>query len=700
MLYLGNKRVCPVVYTGSGGGGGATVTATNVTGKAITKGDKVWLNKDVRTGGTNYGVTSTTSYAKRGLISTNGNTLICNENLYSLGESSATLLSTDVGGGYQYIRYKDDYIIGTYGGNHKTCVFKDGEALVLDSYYRYIEGSDNLFTKRSDNYNVYKIDLETGEILKTYTATETGITTDEQGFLYQYGNTIVGRNYAFDINEDGTLTNRRSVTSPAWKVGSEVYLTKDKKHLICYYSDQLRIGRIVDDVTIEDIPQTSLPEDLRDISGYGVLIYNPNNDILTLVKGNTDEFIVAKHNNGTLEKLNITLPFEDGFIYGTDTYSYLGRGITFSNDMSRAVVNLAKSTTTTASMAFVVDFESRDGYVAIPYKHYLTTQDTVTGVASDNAETGTEFEVSVNTIDDGKIFGATIGGFIGTIDENGVYQKPTIPMSLNFKGVKEISEYGLNNTFYKKHIESLSFPDLEKVGEKGLMSAFNEAIINGDIIFQNLTNIVGYGLSRIFMDTDVNSITFSALKTSDCEWAGVIGCKATALYFPELEEITGGTFGDFAISNYGYENMALQTISIPKLKRVTGKGKIYHIANTSQIKSFEFTALEEVLNTGLQSAFDNNTVTEHIYFPKLRKVVSEACSKMCYYATNLKSIYFNELVLVSSYSFGSYSGNYAFAGCKNLTEIHFRADMQEIISTMVGYADKWGATNATIYFDL
>lgn len=302
--------------------------------------------------------------------------------------------------------------------------------------------------------------------------------------------------------------------------------------------------------------------------------------------------------------------------------------------------------------------------------------------------------------DDGEIFGATVKGFIGSVDENGVYQKPTAPMSLNFKGVKEISDYGLYNTFYKKHIESLLFPDLEKVDEKGLMYACNEAIINGDIIFPKLTNIVGYGLSYLFMDTDVNSVTFSALKTSDCEWIGVIGCKAKALYFPELEEITGGTFGDFAISNYGYENMALQTISIPKLKRVTGKGKIYHITNTSQIKSFEFTALEEVLNTGLQSAFDNNTVTEYIYFPKLRKVAYEACAKMCYYAINLKAVYFNSLVSVSSYAFGSYSGNYAFVGCKNLTEIHFRADMQGMISIMSGYADKWGATNATIYFDL
>ena len=41
-----------------------------------------------------------------------------------------------------------------------------------------------------------------------------------------------------------------------------------------------------------------------------------------------------------------------------------------------------------------------------------------------------------------------------------------------------------------------------------------------------------------------------------------------------------------------------------------------------------------------------------------------------------------------------------FNGCNALTEIHFRADMQATIEKQIGYSSKFGATNATIYFDL
>jgi hypothetical protein len=41
-----------------------------------------------------------------------------------------------------------------------------------------------------------------------------------------------------------------------------------------------------------------------------------------------------------------------------------------------------------------------------------------------------------------------------------------------------------------------------------------------------------------------------------------------------------------------------------------------------------------------------------------------------------------------------------FAGCKNLTELHFRADMQSVVENLSAYPYKFGASNCTIYFDL
>jgi hypothetical protein len=41
-----------------------------------------------------------------------------------------------------------------------------------------------------------------------------------------------------------------------------------------------------------------------------------------------------------------------------------------------------------------------------------------------------------------------------------------------------------------------------------------------------------------------------------------------------------------------------------------------------------------------------------------------------------------------------------FQGCTALTEIHFRADMQATVEALSEYSNKFGATNATVYFDL
>ena len=64
--------------------------------------------------------------------------------------------------------------------------------------------------------------------------------------------------------------------------------------------------------------------------------------------------------------------------------------------------------------------------------------------------------------------------------------------------------------------------------------------------------------------------------------------------------------------------------------------------------------------------------------------------------TSLQSISFPSLIRTATiYDFGE-----LFYGCYNLTDIHFRADAQSMVEGLDGYSDKFGATNATIYFDL
>ena len=45
-------------------------------------------------------------------------------------------------------------------------------------------------------------------------------------------------------------------------------------------------------------------------------------------------------------------------------------------------------------------------------------------------------------------------------------------------------------------------------------------------------------------------------------------------------------------------------------------------------------------------------------------------------------------------------GDDAFFSCRSLKEIHFAAKNKEAIEALSDYSNKFGATNATIYFDI
>ena len=45
-------------------------------------------------------------------------------------------------------------------------------------------------------------------------------------------------------------------------------------------------------------------------------------------------------------------------------------------------------------------------------------------------------------------------------------------------------------------------------------------------------------------------------------------------------------------------------------------------------------------------------------------------------------------------------GSYAFRSCDSLKEIHFAVKNKEAIEALSSYSNKFGATNATIYFDI
>lgn len=100
---------------------------------------------------------------------------------------------------------------------------------------------------------------------------------------------------------------------------------------------------------------------------------------------------------------------------------------------------------------------------------------------------------------------------------------------------------------------------------------------------------------------------------------------------------------------------------------------------------------------GLDYVFYGNTgITGNINFPKLIKISGFGLEGTFYGCTGLNgNVNFPKLTTI--YTKGLYN---AFYGCTGIKELHFRADAKSIIMNTEGYSNKFGATNATIYFDL
>lgn len=170
---------------------------------------------------------------------------------------------------------------------------------------------------------------------------------------------------------------------------------------------------------------------------------------------------------------------------------------------------------------------------------------------------------------------------------------------------------------------------------------------------------------------------------------------------PDLESISL----DNAMSYCFYNNYGLTSVDLSALKTISGSYAISSCFNgCSNLISVDVSALTTLSSYGCCSdLFKYCTNLIEMSFQSLTTinggVALSGCLSDC---TKLIKVSFPALISFGSSNnqFGSASYNYIFSNCPNLTEIHFRADAQAAVEALQGYADKWGATNATIYFDL
>lgn len=247
---------------------------------------------------------------------------------------------------------------------------------------------------------------------------------------------------------------------------------------------------------------------------------------------------------------------------------------------------------------------------------------------------------------------------------------------IDLTGLTSIGERGLGYAYYnildfpRRTVANMSM--IEEVFSMGLESCFQSSNLYG-LNFHSLVRIYPYGLASVcYYAASLSSVDFTLLQR----------------------------VGDYGMSS-AFAWTRLTTISFPALETVDSDGLSGVCQGCQQMTSAAFPSLVTAANGGFGSAFENTRLTS-IRFPSLT-TAGDSCFEYAF-ANNpdLQSVYFDVIdpSLCGTDVFGPYEGMYAFENDTGITEIHFPASAQTAIEQWTGFADKWGATNATIYFDL
>ena len=262
-----------------------------------------------------------------------------------------------------------------------------------------------------------------------------------------------------------------------------------------------------------------------------------------------------------------------------------------------------------------------------------------------------------------------------------------------FKGIVKV-ESGFDFFFYSQDKEGyICFPDLETISGKAFTNADNSD-----------SSIGLSSWSKRYVS--VNSFPKLRVVSNSYAMSGWLLNVKTGIDFKELKIFRG----DFKINNFVTEPFYI------KMDKLTEAGSMWYLFGYSPITEFSCNSLVTAESNSFGRTFSNCKSLTKVSFASLNRMLDDSFQYTFSYCTSLQSIDFSGVQKL--YLYGTFFGCsslktlsfpkatniklYAtpFSGCTALTEIHFRADMQATVEALPDYASKWGATNATIYFDL
>lgn len=244
-------------------------------------------------------------------------------------------------------------------------------------------------------------------------------------------------------------------------------------------------------------------------------------------------------------------------------------------------------------------------------------------------------------------FGASVDTFLGDVDENGAYVKPTGEVVLDLSGVKSVCDYAFYYKFaYENHIVSVLADTVAFVGKNG---------------FRNMC----------IQCTSVKTASFESLEVVDQQRA----------------------------FDNSFSYSAIESARFTKLKKISGEGAFYYAFINTKITQYDkvFPALEEVSGSSvLDSCISVKKDNARAYALSSVKKITGSTSQ---YSATLGGFYFSG----SKWHFPratEFTGYIWQVGSSYTGEIHFAAANQAAIEACDRYANKWGFVSATIYFDL
>lgn len=283
------------------------------------------------------------------------------------------------------------------------------------------------------------------------------------------------------------------------------------------------------------------------------------------------------------------------------------------------------------------------------------------------------------SVGEGSRFGATLDSLIGSIDSNGNLTRSTAEISFIGTGITTVESYVLLGKFAKSEgLKSFSMPDLTQATTYSFAEVCRNSTNLMSASFPAMTS-TGGGMCPFYYAfyscTALESIDFSSLKT-------VVAQESFRNAFSYCS--------------------GLKSVSFPSLTSVAGSLSMYEsFSRCTSLETVDLSSLQTITSDSFYNTFNYCSSLTSVNLNSLESVTKQnACRGMFGNCTSLTSISFPSLTTINAGAFGSSSSYYIFLNCTNLTEIHFRADMQSTIEAMVGFSNKWGATNATIYFDL